>query len=273
LIQELLKVNPKASLLPVRPSNTDAYFAAIGFEAARPPNGAGKTPSLASNYAVARHIRQQSGMKFRSQKTAETQVRGWRGFEHYRSTVNLLRTAAKHQDAYEASYLPPVGAHFVIDKSDLARLPAYARALVAHLRNIRSGQKANGYPITKIRTAAFCIVEAYIAASAALAPDAAQLMRELLKADRQVSTLPVRLSNAEAYFAAIEFEAAYPPEPSGQAPSRAPRYAVAVRMLKKSGKKFMSQKTAEGQIRGWRKLEHYQANVILQRPASLKAKS
>ena len=34
-----------------------------------------------------------------------------------------------------------------------------------------------------------------------------------------------------------------------------------------------SQKTAEGIVRGWRKLPHYRANVVLQRPAGHRVKS
>ena len=80
----------------------------------------------------------------------------------------------------EESRLPPLDPDFLIDEGDPAKLAAYARGLLAHLQVIRSGQKANRYPITKIRPATVWLLEAYIAAQAAPAAEAGQLIRELL---------------------------------------------------------------------------------------------
>ena len=303
LIQELLKANPKAGTLPVRPSNTDAYFAAIAFEAAHPPDETGKAPSVASRYAVARHIRQQGGKTFSSQKTAEAQIRGWRRLEHYRSSVNLLRPAPKHEDIDKTAHLPRLGPDFVIEKCDLAKLAVFARGLLTQLRSIQSRRKAisdsgdedalgaangmgatgtevapsicpaDGYPISTIRTAAAWLMDSYVSAVAPPPPVAAELIRELLKPDRDASTLPVRQSSAEDYFAAIAFEAEHRPDKTDKSPSAASIYSVARHMQQRSEKKYRSQKTAEGIVRGWRELEHYRANVALQRSASLRVKS
>src|SRR4051812_10803570 len=107
----------------------------------------------------------------------------------------------------EDSRLPPLDADFLIDECDPRKLAAYAHGLLAHLQDIRFNRGANGYPITKIRAATAWLLEA----GAAPAPEVAPLIQELLKVNPKASTLPVRPSNKDAYFAAISFDAAHLP--------------------------------------------------------------
>jgi len=91
LIEELLRPKPDASTLPVRRSSGPAYWAAIAFEAGWRFDPAGKKPSVATLYAVAKHVRPQLQNKHASQKTAEGTVRNWRRLPHYRENVALQR--------------------------------------------------------------------------------------------------------------------------------------------------------------------------------------
>ena len=103
--------------------------------------------------------------------------------------------------------------------------------------------------------------------------EAALLVGEIVRPNRDASTLPVRRSSEAAYLAAIEFEARHRPDPTGKEPSAAKRYAVAKYVLGLLRNKNASQKTAEGIVRGWRELRHYRENVALQRPATLRVKT
>ena len=153
------------------------------------------------------------------------------------------------------------------------RLHAYARGLLQHLREIRAGEKAGGYPIATIKAAVVWLIESYAEAAVAPAPEVALLVSEIVGPHRDASTLPVRRSSETAYWAAIEFEAGHPADPTGREPSTAKRYAVAKYVLGLLRNQNASQKTAEGIVRGWRKLPHYRANVALQRPAAHRVKT
>jgi len=169
--------------------------------------------------------------------------------------------------------LPPVDPDFLLVEHRPEALHAYARGLLQHLRQIRAGGKAKGYPIATIKAAAVWLIDSYAQAGIAPAPQAALLVREIVRPNRDASTLPVRRSSEAAYLAAIEFEARHRPDPAGKEPSVAKRYAVAKYVLGLLRNKNASQKTAEGIVRGWRELRHYRENVALQRPAALRVKS
>jgi hypothetical protein len=169
--------------------------------------------------------------------------------------------------------LPLVDPDFRLVERRPEMLHAYARGLLQHLRAIRAGEKAGGYPIATIKAAAVWLIESYAEAIVVPAPEAALLIREIVCPHPDASTLPVRRSSEAAYWAAIEFEAGHRPDPTGKEPSTAKRYAVAKYVLGLLKKKDGSQKTAEGIVRGWRKLPHYRANVALQRPAAHRVKS
>ena len=169
--------------------------------------------------------------------------------------------------------LPPVDPDFLLVEHRPEALHAYARGLLQHLRQIRAGGKAKGYPIATIKAAAVWLIDSYAEAGIAPAPEAALLVREIVRPNRDASTLPVRRSSEAAYLAAIEFEAGHCPDPTGKDPSVAKRYAVAKYVLGLLRNKNASQKTAEGIVRGWRELRHYRDNVALQRPAGLRVKS
>jgi hypothetical protein len=169
--------------------------------------------------------------------------------------------------------LPLVDPEFRLVERRPEKLHAYARGLLQHLRAIRSGGKAQGYPIATIKAATVWLVDSYAEADVAPAPEAARLVSEIVRPHRDASTLPVRRSSEEAYWAAIGFDASHPPDPSGKEPSTAKRYAVAKYVLGLLKNKNGSQKSAEGTIRGWRKLSHYRMNVALQRSAADRAKS
>jgi hypothetical protein len=169
--------------------------------------------------------------------------------------------------------LPPVDPDFLLVEHRPEALHAYARGLLQHLRQIRAGGKAKGYPIATIKAAAVWLIDSYAEAGIAPAPEAALLVREIVRPNRDASTLPVRRSSEAAYLAAIEFEARHRPDPTGKDPSVAKRYAVAKYVLGLLRNKDASQKTAEGIVRGWRELRHYRENVALQRPATLRVKS
>jgi|SRR5215469_17044821 len=164
--------------------------------------------------------------------------------------------------------LPLVDPDFLLVERRAEKLHAYARALLQHLRAIRAGGKAGGYPVATIKAAAVWLIESYSEAQVAPAPEAALLVSEIVRPHRGASTLPVRRSSETPYWAAIEFEARHPPDPTGKEPSMAKRYAVAKYVLGLLKNQNTSQKTAEASVRGWRKLPHYRANVALQRPAA-----
>jgi hypothetical protein len=169
--------------------------------------------------------------------------------------------------------LPLVDPDFQLVERQPEQLHAYARGLLEHLRSIRAGEKAGGYPIATIKAAAVWLIESYAEALVAPAPEAALLISEIMGPHWDASTLPVRRSSEAAYWAAIEFEASHPPDPIGKEPSKAKRYAVAKYVLGLLKNKEGSQKTAEGIIREWRRLPHYRANVKLQRSSELRVKT
>jgi hypothetical protein len=170
------------------------------------------------------------------------------------------------------AYLPLVDPAFRFVERRPEKLHAYARGLLKHLRRIRAGEKAGGYPITTIKSAAVWLIESYAEAGIAPAPEAARLIDEIVQPNEDASTLPVRRSSEAAYLAAIEFEAKHPSDPTGKEPSVAKRYAVAKHVLGLL-RGEPSQKTAEGIVRGWRRLRHYRENVALQRPADRRVKT
>jgi hypothetical protein len=172
-----------------------------------------------------------------------------------------------------SAQLPLVDPKFRLVERRPERLHAYARGLLQHLRGIRAGGKAEGYPIATIKAAAVWLIKSYADAVVAPAPEAALLVSEIVRPRRDASTSPVRRSSEPAYWAAIEFEAGHPPDPTGKEPSVAKRYAVAKYVLGLLKNKSASQKTAEGIVRGWRKLPHYRENVALQRPTALRVKT
>jgi hypothetical protein len=79
------------------------------------------------------------------------------------------------------------------------KLHAYARGLLQHLRRIRAGGKAGGYPIATIQAAAVWLIESYTEAGLAPAPGAALLVSEIVRPNPDASTLPVRRSSETAY--------------------------------------------------------------------------
>ena len=180
-----------------------------------------------------------------------------------------MRFGARELEFVKASaQLPPVDPEFRLVERRPEKLHAYARGLLQHLRAIRAGGKAGGYPVATIKAAAVWLIESYSEALVAPASEAALLVSEIVRPHRGVSTLPVRRSSETAYWAAIEFEARHRPDPTAKEPSVAKRYAVAKHILGLLKNKNTSQKTAEGIVRGWRKLPHYRANIALQRPAA-----
>ena len=185
-----------------------------------------------------------------------------------------LWSGARSSEVVKASaQLPLVDPDFRFVERQPEKLHGYARGLLEHLRAIRAGGKAEGYPIATIKAAAVWLIESYAEASVAPALEAALLIHEIVEPHRDASTLPVRRSSEPAYWAAIEFEARHPPDPRGKDPSTAKRYAVAKYVLGLLMNKDASQKTAEGIVRGWQKLPHYRANVALQRPAAHRLKT
>jgi hypothetical protein len=172
-----------------------------------------------------------------------------------------------------SAQLPLVDPDFRLVESRPERLHAYARGLLQHLRAIRAGGKAGGYPIATIKAAVVWLIESYAEAHVAPAPEAALLVSEIVRPHREASTVPVRRSSEPAYWAAIAFEARHRPDPAGKEPSAAKRYAVAKHVLGLLQNKNASQKTAEGIVRDWRKLPHYCANVALQRSSAHRVKT
>ena len=169
--------------------------------------------------------------------------------------------------------LPLVDPDFRLVERRPEMLHAYARGLLQHVRAIRAGGKAEGYPIVTIKAAMVWLIESYAEARVPPLSEAALLVSEIVRPHRDASTLPVRRSSEEAYWAAIKFEAGQRPDPTGKEPSVAKRYAVAKHVLGLLKNKNGSQKAAESTIRGWRKLLHYRDNVRLQRPTRYRVKS
>jgi hypothetical protein len=169
-----------------------------------------------------------------------------------------------------SALLPPVDPGFLVSERRPEKLHAYARGLLQHLRRIRDGGKANGYPIATIETAAVWLIESYVDARTAPSHEAAALIREIVQPNPEADTLPVRASSKEAYPAAIEFEATQPPDPAGKSPSIARRYAVAKHILGLL-RNETTIKTAESIIREWRKHQYYRANVALGRTEAARA--
>jgi hypothetical protein len=152
------------------------------------------------------------------------------------------------------------------------KLHAYARGLLSHLRQIRAGKNAEGYPIATIKSAAVWLIESYAEAGIAPAAEAARLIDEIVQPHPRASTL-LRRSSEEAYRAAIEFEATHPPDPTDGHPSLATLYTLAKHVRPLLRNRYASQKTAEGTVRAWRRLPHYRANVALQRRSELRVKT
>ena len=172
-----------------------------------------------------------------------------------------------------STQLPLVDPEFRLVERRPERLHAYARGLLQHLRAIRAGGKAGGYPVATIKAATVWLIDSYAEADVAPAAEVALLVGEIVRPHRDASTLPVRRSSERAYWAAIAFEARHPPDPTGKEPSLAKRYAVAKYVLGLLQNKNASQKTAEGTVRGWQKLPHYRANVALQRSPAHRVKT
>lgn len=167
--------------------------------------------------------------------------------------------------------LPLVDPDFRFVERRAEILHAYAHGLLIHLRQIRAGGKAGGYPITSIKSATVWLIESYAEAKVAPSPEAARLIDEIVRPNRGASTLPVRKSSEDAYWAAIAYEARHRPDPTGKEPSAATLYALAKHVRPREG--YSSQKTVEGTLRGWRRLLHYRENVALQRPGPLGVKT
>lgn len=91
LTKELVRPKQSASMLLVRKSSEEAYWAAIEFEAGQRPDPTGQEPSVATLYAVAKQVRSRLQNRYASQKTAEATVRSWRRLRHYRENVALQR--------------------------------------------------------------------------------------------------------------------------------------------------------------------------------------
>ena len=93
-----------------------------------------------------------------------------------------------------SAQLPLVDRDFRFVERRPERLHAYARGLLQHLRGIRAGGKAEGYPISTIKAATVWLIESYAEALVAPAPEAAVLVSEIVRPHRNASTLPVRRS-------------------------------------------------------------------------------
>jgi hypothetical protein len=157
--------------------------------------------------------------------------------------------------------LPRVDREALIVEESPEMLDAYARGLWQHWQALDGqGEKlAKGYPKTTVKAAVVWLIGAYVDAEAPLPYEMFRLIGAIIRPQKDASTSPVRTRSEKAYWAAIKFEA--------QAPSTT-MYAVA-KHLRDTGAFPTShtRKTAEGTVRGWRKLPHYQDNVRLYRKA------
>lgn len=168
--------------------------------------------------------------------------------------------------------LPLVDPNFRFVQRQPEQLHAYARGLLQHLRQIRAGGKAGGYPITTIKAAAVWLMDSYTEAAIAPVPEMARLIDEIVKQQPDASTFPVRQSSEDAYWAAIKFEAEHHPDPKDKHPSAVSLYAVAKHVRTHFRPEHASQKATEATVRDWRRLPHYRSNVALQRRTALRVK-
>jgi hypothetical protein len=184
-----------------------------------------------------------------------------------KGTIDIAKTrpvgVAKLVNSHEA--LPVVDPDHLVVVRQPDELHAYARGLLQQLRRIRAGERAEGYTITVIKSAAVWLIKSYAEASVPPATEAAQLIAEIVQPKRDASTSPVRQSSEGAYWAAIGFETEQRPDPSDKEPSVATLYTVAKHVRPRLRKKDASQKGAEATVRGWRRLLHYRDNVALRR--------
>jgi hypothetical protein len=97
--------------------------------------------------------------------------------------------------------LPLVDPDFRLVERRPEMLHAYARGLLQHLRAIRAGGKAGGYPVATIKAAMVWLIESYAEAGIAPALEAALLVSEIVGPHQKASTLPVRRSSEAAYWA------------------------------------------------------------------------
>jgi hypothetical protein len=123
LIAGVVKWQRRASTFrKVQEANEEAYWAAIQFEASKPPDPKGKAPSAASLYSVAKHVLELDGAGLplqgtriprnidsepdpnTAQKSAEATIRGWRKIDHYRLNVRLYRNSASKFQGIRASH-------------------------------------------------------------------------------------------------------------------------------------------------------------------------
>lgn len=152
--------------------------------------------------------------------------------------------------------LPPVDPDYLIEEDDPETLHGYARALLRQQRAIRAGAKADGYRGATVKAAACWLLDAYIDAKVSPCPELGQLFRELVRpSSKSGYPLPVRVTSREAYWEAITYEAAH---------EDATVYGIA-KHLRKKALRGRSQKTAERMVKDWRKLDHYQQNLLFKR--------
>src|SRR3972149_10070713 len=86
-----------------------------------------------------------------------------------------------------SAQLPLVDPEFRFVERRPEKLHAYARGLVQQLRRIRAGGKAKGYPIPTIKAAAVWLIESYAEAGIAPALEAALLVSEIVRPNRDAS--------------------------------------------------------------------------------------
>jgi hypothetical protein len=141
--------------------------------------------------------------------------------------------------------------YFIVERNP-ERLHEFARGLLSQLRHIRAGGKADRYPIAKIEAAAVWLIQSYVNAKVVPAPEVAALIAELIKPEL-ASTLPVQRASEEAYWKAIEFEAATQPA------DKASVYAITRYVFPDRPKEH------ERTVSRWRDEQHYRDNVALQR--------
>lgn len=161
--------------------------------------------------------------------------------------------------------LPRVDRDYLMIEDDPAVLDAYARGLWQQWQALEGQDNeapAKRYTKETVKAAVVWLTGAYVEAEAPIPYELSRLVRAIIAPKRTTSTSPVRARSEKAYWAAIRFEATYP------ASAPAPLYAVAKHLCDTSAlqNKDASQKTAEATVKGWRKLEHYEANVRLYRP-------
>ncbi|MGB3500181.1 MAG: hypothetical protein WBA44_01040 [Mesorhizobium sp.] len=142
---------------------------------------------------------------------------------------------------------------------DKNELNSYARGLWEQWQALerRDGSAKKNYPKETIKAAVVLLTDALVDAAAPVPYELSRLIRAIIKPKSHASTSPVQAGSEKAYWAAIQFEAT----------GRRSLYSVAMHLLANGlFPQGRSQKAVEGTIRGWRKLDHYQANVRLYRP-------